>query len=72
MRIFLPKEGAFLVVVRSPLHRNRMLIGFHGADPLRILRALRFAARFSFELDLSLQEAASTPEVAPARPLHPL
>lgn len=32
-------------------------------DPLRILRALRFAARFTFELDLSLQEAASTSEV---------
>ena len=33
------------------------------ADPLRILRALRFAARFSFELDMSLQEAASVAEV---------
>ena len=33
------------------------------ADPLRILRALRFAARFTFTVDLSLQEAASKPEV---------
>lgn len=33
------------------------------ADPLRVLRAVRFAARFDFGLDSELTAAAALPEV---------
>ena len=35
------------------------------ADPLRVLRAVRFASRFGFELEASLLEAAADDEVSP-------
>lgn len=34
-----------------------------AADPLRVLRGLRFSARFDFELDAQLEDAASSKEV---------
>lgn len=36
------------------------------ADPLRVLRAVRFSSRFDFELDSSLVAAARSPEVQTA------
>ena len=33
-------------------------------DPLRVLRAVRFAARFDFQLESSLHEAAASNEVS--------
>lgn len=44
------------------------------ADPLRVLRAVRFAARFSFKLDAELEHAAAEPVVrvgVPRRALRP-
>jgi len=46
-------------IIRTPLNP---LVTFKD-DPLRILRAVRFAARFAFSLDDALVQAARTPEV---------
>lgn len=34
-----------------------------SVDPLRVLRAVRFAARFDFELEQTLQQAAANERV---------
>jgi tRNA nucleotidyltransferase/poly(A) polymerase len=49
-------------VVRTPIDPN---VTFKD-DPLRVLRALRFASRFNFSLDSDLAQAASSPEVKAA------
>ncbi|KAL6783781.1 hypothetical protein ACKKBF_B05770 [Auxenochlorella protothecoides x Auxenochlorella symbiontica] len=49
-------------VIRTPLPPRQTLLD----DPLRALRAVRFAARFGFELEESLVHAAAHPEIASA------
>ncbi|KAL6784341.1 hypothetical protein ACKKBG_A05770 [Auxenochlorella protothecoides x Auxenochlorella symbiontica] len=46
-------------VIRTPLPPRQTLLD----DPLRALRAVRFAARFGFELEESLVQATAHPEV---------
>lgn len=41
----------------------RWLMPLCAADPLRVLRAVRFGARFDFRLDSQLEEAAASPQV---------
>ena len=43
-------------------------LGSRRADPLRVLRAVRFASRFKFEMTDELKAAASSPEVSCALP----
>ncbi len=43
---------------------RRLLDNPCRADPLRVLRAVRFASRFGFELEESLLEAAADDEVS--------
>eukprot|EP00891_Asterochloris_glomerata_P004496 jgi/Astpho2/4496/Aster-00096 len=45
-------------IVRTPLPAHETL----QDDPLRVLRAVRFAARFGFRLDAELEAAASSPQ----------
>lgn len=46
-------------LIRTPLPPRQTLLD----DPLRALRAVRFAARFGFELEEGLTRAMSDPEV---------
>ena len=46
-------------LIRTPLPPRKTLLD----DPLRALRAVRFAARFGFELEEGLTRAMSDPEV---------
>ncbi|CAA7019818.1 unnamed protein product [Microthlaspi erraticum] len=48
--------------IATPLHARDTFL----EDPLRVLRAIRFAARFGFPLDEQLKEAASSEEVRAA------
>jgi len=49
-------------IIRTPLPPKDTFLD----DPLRVLRAVRFGARFGFELDEELKVAASCPEVQKA------
>ena len=40
-----------------------VLIKCSDADPLRVLRAIRFGARFGFTLSSEVEEAAASPKV---------
>ena len=55
-------EDLRLGIIRTPLAPTDTLLD----DPLRVLRAVRFGTRFSFELDDSLVEAASSERVRQA------
>ncbi|KAK9810492.1 hypothetical protein WJX72_011578 [[Myrmecia] bisecta] len=46
-------------LIRTPLPASETFTD----DPLRVLRAIRFGARFNFELDAELMEAASSSQV---------
>ena len=50
-------------VCRCGLHLSA-LTKLCNADPLRVLRAVRFGARFDFKLDAQLEEAAASPQVS--------
>jgi hypothetical protein len=52
-------EDMKLGVIRTPLAAKETFVD----DPLRVLRAIRFASRFGFALDESLVEAASDDKV---------
>ena len=43
---------------------NVVSIGCFVADPLRVLRAVRFGTRFGFELETSILEAAASDQVS--------
>jgi tRNA nucleotidyltransferase/poly(A) polymerase len=45
------------------LHPPELLTKLLPADPLRVLRAVRFASRYSFRLVDALREAAASDEV---------
>lgn len=49
-------------VIRTPLPSKETFLD----DPLRVMRALRFGARFGFELEDEVKEAASCSEVKTA------
>ena len=55
-------EDMRLGVIRTPLAAMETFLD----DPLRVLRAIRFASRFGFALDESLVEAASSEKVRDA------
>jgi tRNA nucleotidyltransferase/poly(A) polymerase len=52
-------EDMKLGIIRTPLEARETFLD----DPLRVLRAIRFASRFGFALDESLVEAASDEKV---------
>ncbi|DBB09881.1 TPA: hypothetical protein ACH3X3_001493 [Trebouxia sp. C0006] len=54
------KQDLAAGIVRTPLQPKETFLD----DPLRVLRAVRFAARFGFQLESSLQEAAASNEVS--------
>lgn len=47
-------------LIRTPLPASQTFMD----DPLRVLRAIRFGARFGFRLDDDLQKAAASPQVS--------
>ena len=46
-------------IIRTPLTPNETF----QDDPLRVLRCVRFASRFGFDLERELQEAAKDPVI---------
>ena len=46
-------------LIRTPLPALQTFMD----DPLRVMRAIRFASRFNFQLDHDIVQAASTDEV---------
>lgn len=59
---FAGKVDLLARVIRTPLPPRTTFLD----DPLRVLRAVRFGARFDFALDPELVEAASSAEVRAA------
>jgi tRNA nucleotidyltransferase (CCA-adding enzyme) len=48
--------------IRTPMNPTETF----ADDPLRILRVIRFAVRFQFNLDLTIEKASSSPEIKAA------
>jgi hypothetical protein len=59
----LPPAASFFPATHPPAW-HFLLPSSCPADPLRVLRAVRFASRFGFELEATLLEAAADDEVS--------